>query len=698
MVDLGKKFDKIIKDSNSLKSQKKYKEAISKLQEAKTIIREKIKNFDERKVQLKNLKDMVDKIHCSEIEDLIENGKKLKEQSQFDNAINELKNAKVLTSKIDDEALRKKELGKIENLIKQTELKILIEEGNNSINDKKFDQALEIFEKAKKKAKDIYGQDVENDDTLNIKEGIKNTYIENLNFQKELGQKAKDENNYDKAIEIYEEAIKFAKDLSEIEQIKNTISNFENEINEIYSKKITPIIQEGKNLIEQGKTEEGINKLKSCFNIIEKMYETEKKQEVLDKIGSVLNPILIERLNPILEEGKEKIQNEDYRNSLPLINDLVNILTKAVNIVNDMADTKNKQEQLKIIGEIFNPVCSEGIKLRMNKGLELIENKNFEEAIGEMYSAMSIAKKMVGIEEENEEIQGIKNFVNKIYIAEIASIREKAEEFLNTKNYKEALDAYNKALNITNKMYLSKETENEIHELKNLIYQTELKKVIADGNIMAETQKFQEELNKLQEMLKNASLIKDSKSKEEKMEEIKRKIDDVHSKEVKFLIEQGINYAENNEFGKASDLINQTLNLIELIESPQVRDREKINIIEAIINIGNKSANNDKHDYAFMDYDKCLEIVELIENDQLKNEERVKIIDIYKNQLNNKARLELNKKQFDKCIEYCQKALKFDENLLESHFIIGNAYFNKALYDEAIDYFNKVIELDAQHI
>ena len=80
--------------------------------------------------------------------------------------------------------------------------------------------------------------------------------------------------------------------------------------------------------------------------------------------------------------------------------------------------------------------------------------------------------------------------------AEVMDILSKGEKLLHEKKYNEAMEFFNNALSVTNKMYLSEEMDKEVSKIKDYIYQTELKQIIVKGDFSEKEEKFIEEIEK----------------------------------------------------------------------------------------------------------------------------------------------------------------------------------------------------------
>jgi tetratricopeptide (TPR) repeat protein len=133
------------------------------------------------------------------------------------------------------------------------------------------------------------------------------------------------------------------------------------------------------------------------------------------------------------------------------------------------------------------------------------------------------------------------------------------------------------------------------------------------------------------------------------MNKIKKLIDEVHSEEIKLLIEQG-----------------------------------------------NQLADLKKFEEAFEFYEKGLKVTQLMETPDVKNKDLIKTS--YKIQLINKAKIEVADRNYDNAIEVCKRALELDEIYVEAYFQIGEAYSGKRKYDIAIENYQRAVDFDKKHI
>ncbi|MFX0186135.1 MAG: tetratricopeptide repeat protein [Candidatus Hodarchaeota archaeon] len=693
-----KKLNPILQEADDLTNKKNYKEAVRKYREGINFLRLKATSMEDREIEVKKIIKKIDQTYSAEINDVIKQTNHLVEIKEFDEAINNLNNAIDTANNIDDIGLKDSEIKKIKYEISKTDLKVVIEQGKKLKEELKSDNAIEIFKKALNDANEIYSSEPENEDIINIKNLTNQTYSDKIEVIEAQGNQMKQDGKSEEAIKNYENAMNMADKMYESELKEAEISNIKDLINQIHSEKIQPILGKAKELIDQNNPDEAINELKNAINIGNKMFDTNQKKRDFNAIGELINPLLVEKIKPIKERGMQITEEKNYDESVSKVIEAAEIFNNVLKIAKEMVDSEDKNNQLDIITNLIDQTCSAGIKIRKDKGVQYREQKEYEKAISEMYSALSMAKNMACDEDDNVEMDNIKNMINQIYSSEIENILEKGKNELSKKKFEEAREIFNRAMKISNKMYVSDEMEKQISTIKNLLYQSEMKQVVAEGYVTEEQKKFEKELDELNKELERANSITDPESKRKKISDIKHQIDSVYSNQIELLIEQGDLQAEGNKFNKSVQEIDKALKFIDLIEYTVVRDNELKKLISATSEYGNLLAMKNKFEEAFKDYDKALQISELIKDKTIKEEEISKIKLLYEQELDNKVKQDLENGEYDVAIDFCNKAIKLDETYVESYFNMGNAYHNKKDYDKAIEYFNKAVELDPNHV
>jgi len=233
-------------------------------------------------------------------------------------------------------------------------------------------------------------------------------------------------------------------------------------------------------------------------------------------------------------------------------------------------------------------------------------------------------------------------------VAQIEEVVREGNNKLTNKNYDEAIITFNKALEMTNKMYLTQEMEEEINRITCLVYQAELKDLVDRGDLSEELQKFEKELDKLNKKMDYAQTIDDPTRRFQEMEQIKKSIDEVFYSKIKLLVEQAVQLAEGENFSESFKKFESAININDSIKSPEFKNRIAI-----------------KYEY------------------------RLKLID--------KAKLEIERKIYDTAILDCNKAIELDSTHIEAYFYIGIANNEKKEYNNAIEFFKKVIDLNPNH-
>jgi len=690
-----KKLDGIIKDADTLKGKKNYVEAVRRYREGINFLRLKATDMEGREEEVSKITGMINQTHSAEIIDVIAQGRKLVSSNKFAEAMEKFKYAMEITDRIDEYTLKESEQKMIKFEISKKDLTELIEEGKKLEEEQDLDNALEIFQKALDDGNKLY--EAENEDIVDIENLINQTYSSKIKKVVDIGNDYKSSGKLDDTIKSYGDALSITEKMFDSQIKEKEISNLQDQLNQIYSEKLKPFIEKAQQLISEDNSEGATKELKNAEEIVIKMFESNQKRDELNSIGKLLNPLLIGKSKQFIDKGEAIIEDPMYARSVTTIVEAATSLNEALNILKQSIDSTEKDNEIEKVSKILNKACSEGIELRENDGAQLIDQKKYEEAISELYSALSIAKNMACEEDQNKATDGIKNLINRVYIAEIEDILEDGEKFLEQKKYDKAQDIFNEAMGISNKMYVSNETEREIGRIKSLLYQAEMKGVVATGYVSEKMKKYEQELDELKNELDRANTITDAERRRKKIEDVKHQIDIVYSNLIKLVIEQGNVQADQNKFDEAGNEIENALKLTELIEYSSVRDDELKKIIVAVCDYGNLLAKQNKFDQAYEQNDKLLKITERIKDADIKTEEISKIKLLYEQQLDTKVKQDIANGKYDEAIKYCQKAIDLDDAYVGSYLNMGNAYIKKEEFDRAIEYFEKAVKLDSNY-
>ena len=647
-----KKLNSILQEANEFKNLKEYNKAVEKYFEALTFVEERVKEPEERDDETKNIKSQIDQIYSVEIIDIIDTARDFVDKEDFNSAFSTYDEAARIADKIVDKDMRAYDVNEINYLIDKTKIEESLFQGVLVKDRNEFDKAISMLRDTLNAAKEFYMEDLEAELIKKIEKAINGTYSLKVNILVEKAKTLKESENLDGALEEYKKALMlvdnyFESDLKDIDK-----SNLVNLTNQIYTTKIKISLDKGQKLFEENNFNEAAIRFEEALKTSEEMFDTEEKKLEIERINSiasgVLNPIYLERVNPILNKGKELVIKESFEENVSTLNEALDLFEKSLEITNTMADSKEKSEKLNEITSLINKTCKTRINYIKELSIQKIGQGDYEKAINDLYAAISVAKRMSITEKINEDLEDLKNTVNKVYLAQTDDVVREGVSKLNNKEYDDAIKIFNKALEMTNKMYLTNEMEEEINRIKGLVYQAELKDLVDRGDLSEELQKYEKELKKLNKKMDYAKTIDDPTRKFQEMEQIKKSIDEVFYSKVKLLVEQGVQLADSKSFKDSFKNFESAITINESIKSPEFKNRVAI-----------------KYEY------------------------KLKLIE--------KAKLEIEKQTYDAAIQDCNKAIELDSTYIEAYYYIGITNNEKKEYNNAIGYFKKAVDLSPKH-
>jgi len=644
-----KKFNAIMEEANAFKDKNKFQKAITKFREAISYLHQNVKNLEDKKTEIENVRNAINQTYSLQIDNTIQEATDLSDRKEFIKAKDKLREALTIANKIDDSEFKNGEISEIQNFSIENDIKQILEDGLKLREEKRFDDALKLFNKGLNLAADVCDSESKDNQIALLNKEINVTYNFKITSLVKKGTELKKKGQIEEALSTFDNVFAFINEVFDNRAKSTEVKTIKNLTNEIYSNKIKPIIENAKDLIERNLVTQAISELKKAHAIANKMHDSDLKKLEVSQIAEIVNPIYLEQITPIIEKGKQITQQDKFEESLIKINEAVNIFNEALSITKNMVNSERKERMINEVTDLINQACLAGINVIKDNSIQYIVQKNYEEAISELYIALSIAKKMIYPEDENPEIENLKNVVNKVYSAEVQEVVKKGNKLVDQKEFNRAIDVFNDALAITNKMYLTDEMEKEVSTIKSLIYEAEVKELIGKGKLTEEQKLKEKEIEKLTKRLEYANSIDDPDRRIKEMTKIKKLIDSVYSEEIGLLVEQGNQLADIKEF------------------------------------------NN-----AFEFYEKALKVNDMMEEPDVKNKDLIK--NTYKKELVNKAKSEIENQHYDIAIENCLKAIKLDEKFVDAYYHIGIAYKNKRSYDNAIEYFQRTVGFDKNHI
>ena len=647
-----KKLNSIMEEAEEFKGEKKYNKAVEKLLEGIRFVEDKVKEPEEKRDEIENLKTEIDQIYVIDIIDITNKAYNFMNENDYDRAYKTYEEAMRIADKIEEKELRDEEIKEINDATYHTQLEEAIYKAEVLMKEERYDNAINLLKDTLIKAQKIYLSKPNHEIIDRIKDATNEVYSHQVDLLIEQGNKLKVTGNDREAIETYKDALKITEKYFESDLKTTQIINLKTLINQVYSTQIEPLIEKGKSYYSQNNFESAVKEFETALEVARRMYDSEQKQTLLNRINIVaadaLNPVYMDRIKPSVEKGKNIINKEDFAQDLTVVNQAIKFFTDALTIAENMADSRQKKTQLEEISNLIMRTCMQRINLLRDNSLRKLAQKDYEGTVNELYAAISIAKKIPVKEEENEELEKLKDSVNKAFVSQISEILIEGKAFLTQKQYNEALEIFNKAMDITNKMYLNEIMEEEVNKIKSLIYQAELKDLVGRGDLVEEQKKFEKELEKLDKKMEYAKTIVDEERRFEEMNKIKLAIDEVHYSEIKLIVEQA-----------------------------------------------NQLANSGHYLDGFEFFEKAIRVNDLIESSEYKD--KVPIKTNYKKQLVNKAIKEIAANKFDEAIDDCEKALELDSTHIDAYFYIGIANSHKKQYDDAIGSFKKALDLTKNH-
>lgn len=647
-----KKLNSIMEEAEELKKERKYNKAVEKLLEGIRFVEDRVKEPEEKRDEIDNLKTEIDQIYVIEIIEITNKAYNFMNDNDYDRAYKTYDEAMRLADKIEEKELRDEEIQEISDAISHTQLEEAIYKAIILMKEERYDTAINTLKDTLIQAQKIYALKPDHEIIGRIKDKTNEVYTHQVELLIEQANKHKVTGNEREAIETYKDALKITEQYYESDLKTTQKINLRTMINQVYSTQIDPLVEKGKWLYSENKFEEAVKEFEAALEIARNMYDSDQKQDVMHQINTVasdaLNPVYMDRIKPLVEKGKNLTIKEDFVHDLTVVNQAINLLSEALTIAENMANSKQKQTQINEISTIIRQTCMQRINLLRDNSLRKLAQKDYEGAVNELYAAISIAKKIPVKEEENQELEKLKDSVNKAFSSRINEILVEGKAFLAQKQYNEALEIFTKAKDITNKMYLNELMEEEVNKIKGLIYQAELKDLVGRGDLVEEQKKFEKELEKLDKKMEYAKTIVDEERKFEEMNKIKLAVDEVHYSEIKLIVEQANQLADTGHYLDGFEFFEKAMRVNDLIESSEYKDK-------------------------------------------------VPIKTNYKNQLVNKAIKEIAANKFDEAIEDCEKALELDSAHINAYFYIGIANSHKQQYEEAITSFKKALDLTKKH-
>ncbi|MHA1376090.1 MAG: hypothetical protein ACTSR7_17575 [Promethearchaeota archaeon] len=240
-----KKLNSIMQEGNTFKNEKKYNKAIEKYFEALNFVETKVKELVDKEDELNSIRSQIDQVYSIEIIDYVDKLRENVNNQNYAEAFQTLDEAMRIADKIEDIEMRNYEIDQINYLINKTKFDESIHKAKVIRDEGRYDNAINLLKDTLVQAENFHANDSDNKQLTNIKNTINETYSIQIRLLVEQGNKLKDNNNIEEALNSYQDAINITAKLFESELKSREIANLKNLINQIHVTSLKPVVEEG---------------------------------------------------------------------------------------------------------------------------------------------------------------------------------------------------------------------------------------------------------------------------------------------------------------------------------------------------------------------------------------------------------------------------------------------------------------------
>ena len=251
---------------------------------------------------------------------------------------------------------------------------------------------------------------------------MKPSILKKLNLIIEDANTLKDKNEFQKAIDKFEQALNFINiKVDELSEKKIEVENIKNAINQTYSVEINSIVQDSIRLTALKEYEKAKTNFKKGIRIAkEKITDKDLQEAEINELDEFINEIEIEQL---IRKGI-KIRDEDKN-----LNDAIKVFEDGLVLTEKIRDPTGKKDHISKIKKEISKTNSSQFNQILQQGTELKESGQFQEAIKVFEKAKSYIEHSLSPDAMKTEILNIINMSNEIYSIQIKSIVEKKKRF-----------------------------------------------------------------------------------------------------------------------------------------------------------------------------------------------------------------------------------------------------------------------------
>jgi len=445
------KFDESINKAKLIRDEGRYDNAI-RLLKYTLVQAENFHADDPDHKQITDIKNAINETYLIQTRLLIEQGNKLKGENISEEALNSYQEALNITDKFFKSELKSNEIANLKNLINQVHvnsIKPIVEEGEKLFEENRFEESVKKYEMALEIANKMFPSTQKDEEISKINsiaaKTTNPTFVERikpiLDKGKELIIKEfyeEDVNIVNEAIDIFDEVLKISENMADAEDKTQKLEEIRNLINKTCQARINLLKDRSFQHIAQRNFQKAVNELYAAISIAKRMAIPEGINEVFKGLKDSVNKVYILQIDEILNQGQTFLNQKDFDKSIDLFNDALKMTDKMY------LTTEMEQEVSKIKSLIYQAE----LKDLVGRGDLTEEQKKFEKELEKLNKKMEYAKTIDDIDRRYDEMDKIKSSIDEIHFSEIKLLVEKGVQLSDNKEFEKGFKNFENAMKV----------------------------------------------------------------------------------------------------------------------------------------------------------------------------------------------------------------------------------------------------------
>ncbi|MBY9004914.1 MAG: hypothetical protein KGD73_13140, partial [Candidatus Lokiarchaeota archaeon] len=414
---------------------------------------------------------MVRKQDLKKLNSIMQEGNTFKNVKKYNKAIEKYFEAlNFVETKVKELVDKEDELNSIRSQIDQVysiEIIDFVDKMRENVNDQNYTEAFQTLEETMRIADKIEDTEMRNYEIEQINYLINKTKFDESIYKAKV---ISDDNRYDNAISLLKDTLVQAEKFHANDSNHKQLEDIKNAINRTYLNQTRLLVEQGNKLKVDNIVDEALNSFQEALNITDKFFESELKSNEIANIKNLINQIHINSIKPVVEEGEKLFGENRFEES-------VKKFEVALEIANKMFPSTQKDGEINEINSIAakttNPTFLERIKPILDKGKELIIKEFFEEdvntvneAIDIFEKALKISEKMADTEDKTQKVEEIKNLINKTCQTRINLLRDRSLQHIAQRNFEKAVNELYAAISVAKRMAITEGINEVFNGLK----------------------------------------------------------------------------------------------------------------------------------------------------------------------------------------------------------------------------------------